>query len=255
MPFLSPDIPAHFKTAVLRRGENSQPTARATFVIEPLSYALAQELGGEVADHLFDDDQQIREELESVTLHPHVGLQRLIARVVPDSDVGRAEIAPVSLVQLKGTRVEDEKKGTRWIALALLLEFDLTTRATREFVIDRFDSVVRLTFEALQGDLLDEDARASVRRAADRLRAMVAAGGGSATLSRDGKPILTLSNRAHVAGRRVEGGQDQHCTVCGGIINPPLNPGDTRPVRREYAEGEAVGQDCPGPPDTPAPTK
>jgi len=64
--------------------------------------------------HLFDDDQQIREELESVTLHPHVGLQRLIARVAPDSDVGRTEIAPVSLVQLKATRLEDEKKGTLW---------------------------------------------------------------------------------------------------------------------------------------------
>ena len=170
MPFLSPNLAAHFKTAVLRRGENSQPQARAPFVIEPLSYALAQELGGEVADHLYNDEQQIRDELESVTLHPHVGLQRLIARVVPDSDVGRAEIAPVSLVQLKATRLEDEKKGTRWIALALVLEFDLTTRATREFVIDRFDSVVRLTFEALQGDLLEAPETAGMREHVEKLR-------------------------------------------------------------------------------------
>lgn len=77
--FTSSNIVAFFKKGTLKLAPNADGDLRrfaeATLVIEPFSAELAHELGEDIAGHLFDHRDLIRDELESIDLRVGAGLQ------------------------------------------------------------------------------------------------------------------------------------------------------------------------------------
>lgn len=153
--FVTPNLPALFKKATLKLVEENDTTTRAAevaVVFSPFHAHLAREMGEDIAGHLFDDDDQIRPELSSVTLRPRVGALRVSARPVLDMDA--IVIEPVGLVSVVAKVCGNEKSGLRWLELTCTLLFSLESKLARDFVLDTFGRTRLWTFEPLQRDLL-----------------------------------------------------------------------------------------------------
>ncbi len=194
--FLSEHIPALFKKGtlkLLKDGAELKRVAEAQFVIEPFSVDLARELGEDIAGHLFESDGTLRDELESIDLRVRAGLQRVTATHHADLNPA-AVLEPVSVKDCSATRIEDEKSGKAWLSFSFVLVFDLSDKSTRNFVIDEFGNVLKLSFERLQMDLLNREAMADVKDAAARM--VDGSGSGaitSVTISTPGHEPVTLT--------------------------------------------------------------
>lgn len=160
--FVTENVRVLFKRANLKlvqeQGELHR-VAEATFVLEPLLPELAHELGEDIAGHLFDDDEQIRPELDVIGVRMSTGLQIVTSRDHEDLKVD-AELKPVRILTARVERVEDDKTGKEWLRLVFVLSFQLRDREARKFVLDKFGSWVCLSFKAMQEDLLDDEMKA-----------------------------------------------------------------------------------------------
>jgi len=156
--FLTADIPALFKKGTLKLvpnedGDGIRRVAEAMLVIEPFPVKLAREMGDEIANHLFDDDDTIRMELESIDLRVRAGLQNVTVR--PDEALEPiAILTPVSIKDVSATVIDDKKTQRRWLSFSFVLVFSLETREARNFVLDQFGRTLLWSFEAMQRDLL-----------------------------------------------------------------------------------------------------
>lgn len=192
--FTTENVMAVFKKGVLKlekEEDGYRRVAEATCVIEPFPSRLAKELGAEVAGHLFEDDDSIRPELEAIDLRIRAGLMNVTVRADRDLDP-IALITPVSMRDVRVTRVEDKKTNAQWLSFQFVLVFSLEEKATRDFVLDRFGHQLLWTFERMQGDLLD---RARLHEAAARLGEQ----GETAIITPDGKRVEfnQETSRAH----------------------------------------------------------
>lgn len=156
--FVTENVRVLFKRAnlklVLEQGELHR-IAEATFVLEPLAPELAHELGEDIAGHLFDENEQIRAELDVIGVRMSTGLQIVTSRDHEDLRVD-AELKPVRILTARVERVEDDKTGKEWLRLVFVLSFQLRDREAQKFVLDKFGSWVCLSFKAMQEDLLEE---------------------------------------------------------------------------------------------------
>lgn len=171
--FVSEMIPALFKKGVLKLQETDdgyRRVAEATLMIEPFPLSLARELGDEIANHLYDDNDAIRGELESIDLRPRVGLQRVSVRH-DEALEPLVELDEVSVKDLCATVIEDKKTNRRWLSFSFVLTFSLHNRESRNFVIDEFGKALVWSFRPIQRDLLQnaKDARADILEAAAKL--------------------------------------------------------------------------------------
>lgn len=177
--FQTPNVSALFKKATLKlvKGDDDTPrrVAELALVFEPFVAGLAREIGEDVASHLFDDADEIREELSSVALAPRVGLLRVTARAHEKAE--GVTLDNLRLPSLTASVKEDAKNGTRWIALTAVLDLSLETAKARGFVLEGFGRPLLWTFESMQRDLLEE---ANFVEAASRL---AAAGGPGSSVS------------------------------------------------------------------------
>jgi hypothetical protein len=65
--------------------------------------------------------------------------------------------------------VKGAKTGRSWLAFSFVLVFDLVEKKARNFVIDEFGNTLRLSFDPIQLDLLDDEARAGIKEQAAKL--------------------------------------------------------------------------------------
>lgn len=162
--FVSENVAALFKKGTLKlvmTEDGYKREAEATLVIEPFTPRLAHELGEDVAEHLFTDDNEIRDELEAIDLRVTVGTQNVTAR-------RHEELEPVAIlspVTIKDVTVKrcSKKDEDDWLACSFVLVFGLEDKEARAFVLDEFGKRLRWTFQVMQGDLLG---RAEVHDAA-----------------------------------------------------------------------------------------
>lgn len=156
--FASENVPALFKKGTLKLQEvedGYRRVAEATLMIEPFPHQLAREMGEEIAVHLFDDDNMIRVELDSIALNVRAGLQRVTIRQ-------HEELEPIAIMDtasikdVKATVIEDKKTNRRWLSFSFVLVFSLESKEARNFVLDEFGKTLIWTFHSLQGDLLRE---------------------------------------------------------------------------------------------------
>lgn len=199
--FLSEHIPALFKKGTLKLmkdGAELKRVAEAQFLIEPFPAHLARELGEDIAGHLFEPDGVLRDELESIDLRVRAGLQRVTFHHHEDIKA-TAVIEPVSIKDCSATRIEDDKSGKAWLSFSFVLVFDLSARVTRNFVIDEFGNILKLSFERLQMDLLadERESKAQVKDAAARLADVIDGDGISQmTISTGGKSVTLTKDDA-----------------------------------------------------------
>lgn len=156
--FLTEHVPALLKKGTLKLQEvedGYRRVAEATLMIEPFPHSLAREMGEDIAVHLFDDNNAIRNELDSIALNVRAGLQRVTIR-------HHEELEPIAIMEtasikdVKATVIEDKKTNRRWMSFSFVLVFSLETKEARNFVLDEFGKTLIWTFHALQGDLLRE---------------------------------------------------------------------------------------------------
>ena len=180
--FTSNNIPALFKKGTLKLIQNAEGeyrrVAEAQLVIEPLPVELARELGDEIAGHLFDDADKIREELEAIDLRVRAGLQHVTVRL-DDALEPIAVLSPASIKDVSATLREDMKSGRAWLSLSFVVVFSLEEKAARNFVLDQFGRPLLWSFECVQREL---DGLARVKEAAARLVEIGGADGGSVCL-------------------------------------------------------------------------
>jgi len=138
--------------------------ADLSLVFEPFPYAIAAEMDFALSEHLFTSSQQIRPELETVTLDPRAGLQRITVQSVPDAPV-LATLNSARILELKVTKKDDPKNNRQWLKAALLVQIDLGERAVREFLFHHFGEVRCFTFlpEQLPMDTEPTERRPEVR--------------------------------------------------------------------------------------------
>ncbi len=195
--FLTEHIPALFKKGtlkLLKDGADLKRVAEATFIIEPFLPDLAHELGEDIAGHLYESDGSLRDEVDAIDLRVRAGLQRVTA-THHEELAPAAVLEPVSVKDCSATRIEDEKSGKAWLSFSFVLVFDLSDKRTRNFVIDEFGNVLKLSFERLQLDLLKDESTANIK---DSLAAMAEAAGpgGSMSFSADGKTTTVTQDDA-----------------------------------------------------------
>lgn len=154
--FVTERVPALFKKGLLKLQETDdgyRRVAECTLLIEPFPLRLARELGDEIAAHLFQDDDTIRPELESIDLRPRVGLQRITVQH-DEALEAIVDLEDVSIKDINATVQEDKKSGRRWLSFSFVLTFSLSSRSSRNFVIDEFGKTLLWSFRPLQSDLL-----------------------------------------------------------------------------------------------------
>jgi hypothetical protein len=155
--FVSENVAALFKKGKLSlvpTEDGYKREAEATLVIEPFTPRLARELGDDITEHLFTDDDEIRDELELIDLRVTVGPQNVVAR-------RHEELEPVAILSpcvIKDVSVKrcSKKDEADWLACSFVLVFGLEDKEARAFVLDEFGKRLRWTFEAMQRDLLSE---------------------------------------------------------------------------------------------------
>lgn len=154
---LPSNVAALFKKGTLKlvpTDDGYKREAEATLVIEPFNPGLARQLGEDIAEHLFADDDEIRDELEAIDLRVTVGMQNVIVR-------RHEELEPVAIlspVSIKDVAVKrcSKKDEDDWLACSFVLVFGLEDKEARAFVLDEFGKRLRWTFEAIQRDLLEQ---------------------------------------------------------------------------------------------------
>ena len=156
--FVTENVPALFKKGTLKLQETDdgyRRVAEATLMIEPFPHQLAHEMGEDIAVHLFDENNQIRPELESIALNVRAGLQRATVR-------HHEELEPIAIIDtasikdVKATVIEDKKTNRCWMSFSFVLVFSLESKEARNFVLDEFGKTLIWTFEGLQRDLLNQ---------------------------------------------------------------------------------------------------
>lgn len=189
--FLSPNIPALFKKGTLKLTTNddgeTRRVAEATLVIEPFPVDLARQLGEEIAAHLFDDEDAIRGELESIDLRVRAGLQNVTVRTHEELEP-IAILSPASIKDVSATLVEDKKSQRCWLAFSFVVVFSLEDKAARNFVLDHFGRALYWSFEAMQRDLLEkarmkETVAGLTGRAGSGITTTISSGGKSVTIT------------------------------------------------------------------------
>jgi hypothetical protein len=190
--FLTKHVPALFKKATLKllpTDDGLRRICESTLVVEPFFPNLARELGDDIADHLFDDDDQIRPELEAIDLSVRCGLQRVVVTAHQDLDPV-ADLAACAIRTVQVKRMGDEKTGRYWLALTFVLVVTLDSQEARTFVIDGFGRELLWTFTAMQRELLNEaklhDSIANMLPKGEGGTLTISSGGKSATLTQEG---------------------------------------------------------------------
>jgi hypothetical protein len=189
--FITENVAALFKKGTLKlvpTEDGYKREAEATLVIEPFTTRLAHELGEDIAEHLFTDDGEIRDELEAIDLRVTVGVQNVIAR-------RHEELEPCAILSpctIKDVTVKrcSKKDEDDWLACSFVVVFGLEDKEARAFVLDEFGKRLRWTFEAMQRDLL---AQADVHEAAARLGEIA---GGAVLTGPDGEAVRFDSETA-----------------------------------------------------------
>jgi hypothetical protein len=153
--FITENVAALFKKGTLKlvmTEDGFKREAEATLVIEPFTPRLARELGDDIAEHLFTDNDEIRDELELIDLRVTVGTQNVVVR-------RHEELEPVAILSpcvIKDVSVKrcSKKDEADWLACSFVVVFGLEDKEARTFVLDEFGKRLRWTFEAMQRDLL-----------------------------------------------------------------------------------------------------
>jgi hypothetical protein len=159
--FVTENVPAIFKKGTLKLVPSSEGglrrVAEATCQIEPFPFTLARELGDEIADHLFTDDNEIRDELEAVELRVRAGLQTVTVR--PHEDLQPvAMLTPVTVQDVRAKRIENKDTGRSWLQFSFVLVFSLEDKEARNFVLDEFGKSLLWSFASMQRELLNQAA-------------------------------------------------------------------------------------------------
>lgn len=194
--FSSANVPMILKRATMVAASNAAGEAtnfaECQLLIEPFDEDRAQELGDEVASHLFTEDGALRPEPESIQLDPRVPLQAVTVSPTVDGSHASGTLRLVEFGALKVTKKQDEKSGKEWLAASQVIRFDLAPTAHRELLVMYFGRCIYLTFEKEQGELLG--GRSVERRVLEAVEALrpkrgsgiesvtITAGGQSATL-------------------------------------------------------------------------
>jgi hypothetical protein len=168
--------------------------AEVQLVIDDLPRPLAAELGDDVSSHLFTSDGAIRRELATVTLDPRVPDCAVTVRQAIDGP--STELREVEVLSMTFARQEDERTGRKWIKATARVRFDLAPTVHREWLAMHFGYGLHFTFEAEQGDLLDDPK--------DAVRRLASLGGGTLTDDKgnvlleitDGSRLLSLGARS-----------------------------------------------------------
>jgi len=129
------------------------PMAECILLRDPFPIALARELGEGVADHLYDDEDGIREELQSITLDPKVQQQAISVREAPDVPSPLVTLRHVDILTLTCAKAVDEKTGEVWIKASLRVRFGLAEREHREFLVRGFGHLLCWSFSVEQRPL------------------------------------------------------------------------------------------------------
>lgn len=137
------------------RNDNNELTREAeiSLVLDPLPFQLAREIDLEVSDHLFTDDDEIRAELENITLNPKVPDQALM---VCGDHLGEVELCLLRNVKfgmLKVAKQKNEKTGDEWWKATVLVNVDLSVRAHREWLVGHFGEYLYFSFAIEQQEL------------------------------------------------------------------------------------------------------
>lgn len=157
--FVTEKIPALFKGGKLKLEKSDEGgtrrVAEATLVIEPFPADLAHEIGEDIAGHLFDEANVVRDELESIDLRVRCGLQSITVQAheyLPTLAI----LSPVSLRDVTAKRIESKDTGRSWLSQSFVLVFSLEEKAARNFVLDEFGKTLLWTFVGMQRELLSE---------------------------------------------------------------------------------------------------
>jgi hypothetical protein len=159
--FTSENIQAFFKDAklrIVRADDDEQKVAECRFVIEPFTYALAKELGPDVAGHFFQMGGAMRPEVTRLELTCPSGEHQVFIRRHAEVKRPNLAIRPVTVTAAKVERQEDEKAGKSWFRLTLALSFGIYDRPIRDFVIDWFGSGLVFTMQDTQRELIADEA-------------------------------------------------------------------------------------------------
>ena len=109
--------------------------ADVELVIEPLDSVLAERIYPDVYDHAFAEGMP-RDEIQQITLTPHLGLQTAAFRLDPALEPALT-CDEVRVVRYQAKRVEP-KDGVPIIALAVTIQLPLAERQARDFVVTQF---------------------------------------------------------------------------------------------------------------------
>jgi hypothetical protein len=145
-------IPMLINKATLRRemdDEESYRVADVTLLLEPFNRELAEELGSHIAAHLFIDDE-LRPEVEKVSLSLNAPDQRVIVASAPDAPA-LAELMGVAIGALAVTR--KAKEDREWYRATIEARIDLREREIREFLFHHFGEIRVFTFYPEQSPL------------------------------------------------------------------------------------------------------
>lgn len=127
--------------------------AECALVIEQFERRLADELGEEIAVHLFAEHGGIRPELESVALDPRVPQQQIEVRETRDSKAAAVTLRQVDILGMVASHERDDKSGDDWIRVTVKVRFALAERSHRDFLARCFGLRLCWTFSAEQQPL------------------------------------------------------------------------------------------------------
>lgn len=192
--FVTENVPTIFKKGTLKLVPSSEGglrrVAEATCQIEPFPYTLARELGDEIADHLFTDDNEIRDELEAVGLRVRAGLQTVTVK--PHEDLQPvALLTPVTIQDVRAKRMENKDTGRSWLQFSFVLVFSLEDKEARNFVLDEFGKPLLWSFSGLQRELLAQ------ARLHDSIAAIVPSDDTQVSIGVSGGEMHQIDPKAH----------------------------------------------------------
>ena len=142
--FISPNLPMLFKSADLKLGEEDARNAAVALVLEPLTPALARELGDEVYQHLFNGEGVVRPEVTEITFQPRPGtkLQAVTVRAAPDAP-GASVLQTVTIDGYKVSKPDPDKPRLK---VTIAASYSLADRIHRSFTVDRFGTQAFFSF-------------------------------------------------------------------------------------------------------------
>lgn len=160
--FETPMVMATFKKLNLKLAtvqEETKRLAELQFVVEPFPAALASEVSEDLAAYLFSapeaKDAKPRGDVTDLTFALQEHLWRLRVNLVTDSDVGQIRIEHVGLRPLKVHLKDPDADVLQLVATVTAVHVIDQSTPLRDLV-QQFGNLVYLTFERMQGDLLNE---------------------------------------------------------------------------------------------------